>query len=127
MRRPSRQQCLQDARGRALADRDAAREPDDVRTRRGQDAEERVGHRVAIAGRDCVEAEQPRQRQIDLGDLVEVEPFVDAAQLGEVVIVQLERRARPQRRPLRPLEHQLFVSHRLDRCRSEVVVSHPAR
>ena len=37
----------------------------------GEAAEERVGHAVEVlAGRD-VQVQQPRQRQVDVGDLVE--------------------------------------------------------
>ena len=47
---PAHQQRLQDARDRALADRDAAREPDDVRRVRVELTEERLGHRLAARG-----------------------------------------------------------------------------
>ena len=56
---PAHQQRLEDARDRALADGDAAREADDVRHVRVQLAEERLGHGVELTGRREPEVQQP--------------------------------------------------------------------
>jgi hypothetical protein len=51
-----------------------------------------------LTGRD-IEVEQSGQRQIDVGDLVERDALVDAAQVLEVSLGERERRRRPQARP----------------------------
>ncbi len=43
-----------------------------------------------------VQVQQPRQREVDVGDLVECDALVDAAQLFEVSFGERERRRRPQ-------------------------------
>ena len=54
-------------------------------------AEEVGGDAVQARGRPDVEVEQPRQRQVDLLDLVQVEPVAEAAQPGDVLGVEAER------------------------------------
>ena len=63
-------------------------------------AEERVGGLLERLGGRDPQVQQPRQRQVDVGDLVEVEPVVEAA----------ERRRGPaaaerQRRGARSCDH----------------------
>ena len=97
---PAHQQRLQHARDRALADGDAARDPDDVRHARVQVAEERLGHGVEVTGRREPQVQQPRQRQVDVFDLLERDRLVPAAQEEEVRFVERERRRRAQSTPL---------------------------
>ena len=97
---PAGEQRLQDAGERALADGDAAGDADDVGHPRRHRAEERRRHPGEVLGRADVEVEQPRQRQVDRRDLVEVDALVDAAQLGEVVLAERQRGRRPQGRPV---------------------------
>ena len=104
-------QLLQDARRRALADGDAAGQADDVWAVGGQRAEERVGDDLAIGRRHCVQAEQPRQREVDVGDLVEIEPLVDAADLLEVLRTEIQRRVGTQLRPVTTVEDQFLSPH----------------
>ena len=47
-----------------------------------------------------VQVEQPAQRQVDRGDLVEVDVVVDAAQAGEIGRPQRHRGRRAEFRPL---------------------------
>ena len=47
-----------------------------------------------------VEVEQSGQREVDRGDLVEVDALVDPAQLVQVGFAQRHRRRRPERRPV---------------------------
>ena len=81
---PPRQQRLQDAGERALADRHAAGDADDVRDARRHGSEERRRHPGQVLRRVDAEVEQPRQRQVDRLDLLEVDAHVDAAHLGEI-------------------------------------------
>ena len=71
---PVRQHLLQHARGRRLADRDRAGEPDhERRARRLRLVQELLLLAVQAAGGLDVQAEQPREREVDLLHLVEVE------------------------------------------------------
>ena len=97
---PAGEQRLQDAGERALADGDAAGDADHVRHPRRHRAEERRRHPGEVLRGADVQVEQARQRQVDRGDLVEVDALVDAAQLGEVVLAERQRGGRPQRRPV---------------------------
>ena len=69
MRGPAREQRLENARERALPHRDAAGHADDVRRRRRQAAEKRVGGFVQVLGRGDVQVQKSRDRQIDRFDL----------------------------------------------------------
>ena len=105
--RPPGEERLEDAGGGALADRDAAGDADYIGDPRGQAAEERVGDRREVLARRHVEVQQPGKRQVDVGDLVERQALVDAPQRVEVLLVERERRRRPQRGPRRAIERQI--------------------
>ena len=100
MVRPARQQRLQDAGERALADGDAAGHADHVGHPWRHRPEERRRHTGQVLRRADPQVEQAGQRQVDGGDLVEVDLVVDAAELVEVLLAQRQRRRRPQRRPV---------------------------
>ena len=100
MVRPAGEQRLEDAGERALADGDAAGHADHVRHPRRHRAEERRRHSGEILRRADAQVEQAGQREIDGGDLVEVDLLVDAAELVEVLLAQRQRRRRPQRGPV---------------------------
>ena len=104
---PPGEQRLEDAGERALADGDAAGDADDVRHLRGDRAEERRRHLVQVLRGADVQVEQPAERQVDGGDLVEVDVVVDALQPGEVRCSQRQRRRRAQLRPLVALEGEV--------------------
>ena len=114
---PVRQHLLQHARGRRLADRDRAGQPDhERRARRLRPVEELLLLPVQPAGALDVQAEQAGQRQVDLLHLVEVERVPEAAQPGDLLLGEralgVERRARPTRRaPARR------TARARDRCR----------
>jgi hypothetical protein len=59
---------------------------------------------VELPGRADVEDEQPRQGQVDLLDLGEVDPVTEAAQACEVGVVEVERVVLTQPRPGGPVE-----------------------
>ena len=99
---PARQQRLQHARGGRLADRDRTRDPDDVGHLRVLGAEEVLLHPEQPLGRHHVEREQARQRQIDLLDLLHVEPVVERTHLADLGRRQGHRRVGAQRRPFGP-------------------------
>ena len=50
------------------------------------------------------QVQEPRQRQVHVGDLVEVEPVVEAPQRLELVRLERQRRAGAQLGPLLPIE-----------------------
>ena len=79
---PLCEQRLQDAGERALADGDAAGDADDVRHLRGDRAEEGGRDLVEVLRGAHVQVEEPAQRQVDRGHLVEVDVVVDAAAGG---------------------------------------------
>ncbi len=97
---PARQQCLQDPRDRALADRDTAREADHERDARMQLAEERPGDGVQFALRRVAEVQQARQRQVHLFDFGQRDRLVGASQRFEIGFGQREGRRGPQTTPL---------------------------
>ena len=99
---PARQQRLQDARRRALADRHAAGDTDDERNARRIRTEERGRRRVQVARRADIEIQQPRQRQIDVCHLVKRHALVDADQATELRLGQRQRCGRTQLGPLGP-------------------------
>ena len=68
--RPARQERLQQPRGRALPDRDAAGDADDVWRPGLRGAKELRGRRVQLLRRRDVQVQQARQRQVDLDDLL---------------------------------------------------------
>src|SRR4051812_37789862 len=88
---PPRQQRLQDSSERALADRDAPGNADDVRDLRRRRAEELARRLVQLLRRRHVQVQQPGQRQVDGGNLVERDALVDATQRGQIVLVQGQR------------------------------------
>ena len=79
-RRPARQQRLQHARGGRFADRHRAGDADDVGHLAVFDAEEAPLREIQPLRRIDIDRQQPRQRQIDLLDLLEVEAVVHRAQ-----------------------------------------------
>ena len=99
MVRPAREQALQDTRGRALADSDAARHADDIGHFRIVDMKEVMGGAEQFLGRRDIEIEKARQGKIDRHDLVEIDAVVQAAQFVEIALVQGERRIGAQFRP----------------------------
>ena len=109
---PLREQRLEDAGERALADSDAAGDADDVRHLRGDRAEEGRRHLVQVLRGADVQVEQPAQRQVDGGDLVEVDVVVDALQAGEVGRPQRHRGRRAEFRPLVALEGEVPTERR---------------
>ena len=84
MVRPPRQKCLNDSRSRALADGHAARDTDNVWDRRRKFAEKGIRRLTQVLRRRDIEVQEPRQRQVDLCDLVERNPLVDTAQFIQV-------------------------------------------
>jgi hypothetical protein len=78
------EQLAQDARRRRLADGDRPGDADDERRAVRRLAEERRGGGVQLVDARDVEVEQPRQRQVDLLDLVQVDPVAEAAQPVDV-------------------------------------------
>ena len=104
---PAREQRLQDAGEGALAHGDAAGHADDVGHLRRQRAEEGRRHLLEVLLGRHVEVQQAREREVDLGDLVERHPVVDAPQVFEVVLAQRQGRGGSQDRPLLPAEGQV--------------------
>jgi hypothetical protein len=98
--RPTRQQCLEHTRGRALPHGDAAGHADDERNTLGIGAEKDGRCRMEIPRRGHEQVQQPRQRQIDVCDLVERHRLVDADKRSQLRFGQRQRRRRPQTRPL---------------------------
>ena len=101
---PPGEQQPQQPGGRALADRDAAGDPDHVRHPLLLLAEERAGGGAQAVGRGDVEVEQPRQRQVDRSHLVEVDVVAEAADGVELLERQRQRRVRAQGRPVVAVE-----------------------
>src|SRR4029077_18604518 len=91
---------LQDARGGRLADRDRARDTDDVGHLRLGGAQEVLLHDEQPLCRRHVERQQAREREINLLDLLHVEPVVQRAHARHLVRRQGHRRVFAQRRPL---------------------------
>ena len=130
--RPPRQQRLENAGRRALAHRHAASHPDDVGHLRLRMPEERCGRPVEILGRRYIQVQEPRQRQVDLDDLVEIQGLVDPTELLELRRAQRERRVRPQPRPRVAVEVEIYgrIFRRLlwvHRCRSPWSIPQPPR
>ena len=59
---------------------------------------------MPFVGRGHLQAEQPGQRQVDLLDLGQVDRLAEAAQSGQVVVVQGQRGRGPQRAPAVPVD-----------------------
>ena len=111
MGRPPRQQRLQDAGERRLADRDRSGDADHVRDTRRDRPEEGRRHALQVLGGADVQVEQPAQRQVDGDDLVDVDPLVDALQRVEVLLTERERRRRSQVGPLVAIEREVPIGH----------------
>ena len=69
------------------------------------------GHLVQVLGRAHVEVEQPGQRQVDVGHLVEADAVVDAAERLEVGLPQRHRRGGSQLPPLLTGEGEVARGH----------------
>src|SRR3954451_14852256 len=126
--RPARQQSLQHARGRRLADRDGTGNADDI------------GHLAAVLGAEkalccfeqalsrChVKREQARQRQVDGDDFFDRYGIVDRLQLGEIVDAQRQRRVGAQPRPFGAGETPVRRKCRLPDIRRDLVHAPLAR
>ena len=111
MRRPPRQQRLQDAGERRLADRDRSGDADHVRHARRDRAEEGRRHALQFLGGADVQVEQPAQRQVDGDDLVDVDPLVDALQRVEILLTERERCRRSQVGPFVAVEREVPIGH----------------
>jgi hypothetical protein len=102
--RPTGEERLQDPRGGALADGDAPPEADHERHGPRGTAEEVVRGAVQRLGGRDPEVQQPRQRQVDVGDLVEVEPVVERPHPLDLVGLEGHRRRGPEPGPRGPVE-----------------------
>ncbi len=100
--RPAREQCLQHAGRGRFADRDRARDADDIGHLAVADAEKLALRPVEPIGRIDIDRQQARQRQIDLLDLFEIEPVVHRAQPRDLAGFERHRHVVAQRRPFRP-------------------------
>ncbi len=104
---PPRQQCLQHTGGRGLADGDRSGDTDHERhlmVRVLLPPEERRGRgEQSLPGRD-LEVDQPRQRQVHLGDLREIDLLAEAAQADQFVFREHQWRRLAQRPPLLAVE-----------------------
>ena len=96
---PARQQRLQHARGRRLADRHRAGDADDIGHLAVGGAEEALRRLEQPLRRRDIEREQARQRQIDRDDLVERDRIVGRLQLAQIVDRQRQLRVGAQLRP----------------------------
>jgi hypothetical protein len=105
--RPAREELSHDSRRRALADRDAARQPDDVRDLRHLRAEEGRRRPVQALARVDVQVQQSRERKVDVGNLVERDALVEATQLGQIALAQRERGVGPEPRPFGAREREV--------------------
>ena len=70
-------------------------------------------HLVQVLRRGDVQVEQPGERQVDGGDLVEVDALVDAAERLEVVLAERQRGGGAQRSPLVAVERQVPAGSRV--------------
>ena len=117
MLRPVGQHLLQHAGGRGLADGDRARQPDDERgARRLRLVQELLRCAVELGRGLHVEAEQGRQRQVDLLHLVEVELVPEAANAVDLLGGQRLLGGTPELCPGVPV--QLDVRRALARMRA---------
>src|SRR3984957_15765602 len=99
-RRPAGQQCLQHARGGGLADRYRTGDADDVGHLAVADAEKLALRLVEPMRGIDIDRKQPRQRQIDVLDFLEVEAVVQRPQPLELARFQRHRGIVAQMRPL---------------------------
>ena len=98
--RPARQQGLEHARGRRLADRDRAGDADDVGNLAPVfGAEEALRRLEQPLRRGDVEREQTRQRQIDRNDLFDADRVMKRLQFAQVVYRQRQLGVGAQLRP----------------------------
>ena len=98
-RRPSRQQCLEHARGGGFSDRDRSGDADDVGHLAVADVEELALRVIQALHRIDIDRQQARQRQVDVLDLLQVEAIVQRAQPVELARLQRHRRVVAQPRP----------------------------
>ena len=89
--RPAAHQLAQDAGRRRLADRHRPGDADDEGGDGERLAEEVAGRLPQAVDRLDVEVQQPRERQVDVLDLAQVQPVAEAAQPGDVVLAQAHR------------------------------------
>ena len=121
---PVREHLLQHARRRGLADRHRARQPDDERgARRLRLVEELLRGAVQVGRRLHVEAEQGRQRQVDLLHLLEVQLVPEAADAVDLLGGQRLLGGAGEVRPGVPVE--LDVRRALARVRAVGHARHP--
>src|SRR5690606_9772770 len=108
---PSGQQRVeQPGRGR-LADRDAAGDAQDVRHGPLGPPEELAQHAAALLGSGEMEVEEPRQRQVDVGDFGQIDGVVHAAELFQLVRGESQGRVLAERAPLLPAQFNVAVVH----------------
>ena len=100
MVRPANKQPLKDARGGALANRNAAGHADDIGDPGPLDMEKFLGGAEQLLGGRHIEVQEPRDRQIDRHDLVEIDAIIEAAKLIEIGLRQGERRVGSELRPI---------------------------
>ena len=67
-------------------------------------AEERLGDDAQVTRRREPQVQQPRERQVDVFDLAQLERLVQAPQRLDVGLGERERRRRAERTPLRAVE-----------------------
>src|SRR6478735_7541449 len=101
---PAAEELAQDPGGRGLAHGDRAGDADEERRALGLLAQEVGGDPVQAGGGADVEVEQPRDRQVDLLDLLEVEPVPEPAQAGDVGFAQAQGVLVAQPGPRRTVE-----------------------
>ena len=100
--RPARQQQLEQPRRRRLPHRHRPCDPDHERRAHLLRREERPVRPVEPPVLLHVQRQQPRQRQVHLAHLVEVDRVADAAQPRQLVRGQRQRHVLPETRPRRP-------------------------
>ena len=102
--RPARQQGLQHTRGGGFSHRHRAGDADDERHLHILGAEEAFLRAEQPLRRRHIEREQPRQRQVNLLDFLDVEAVVQRAQARDLLRGQRHRRVLAQARPFRARE-----------------------
>jgi hypothetical protein len=102
--RPARQQFAKNSSGRTFPHRDTARQPDEVRDLGRPVAEECRSRLVEDLCCGDVEIEEPGEREIDVGDLADRSPLVEAPQMQQVFGGQRQGSIGAQARPFCPSE-----------------------
>ena len=123
-RRPARQQRLQHARGGRFADRHRTGDADDVGHLAVADAEKLALRLIEPLRGIDIDRQQPRQRQIDVLDFLQVEAVMHRAQPLELARLQRHRRIVAQMRPLLAREYPVGIILLL-RCPNIHDASHP--